>query len=612
MSSNPRATVTELERGADALTLALLDPTLVDEVRRLVARLDSAQRLWLSGYLAGSVEQAVPAEPRASELTHPDITVLYGSQSGNSERLAKQLAEKLAQRGLGFALLDMMDCRKAHLQQAGTLLVIVSTHGDGDPPDRAAPLYELLHSRKAPQLGHLKFAVLALGDSSYEKFCETGRQFDARLEALGAERWQARADCDVDFETPAHHWMGAVLDKLADASPDARSRQPVVVSRGAAPSVSNAYTRKNPFIAPVLANQSLTARQSTKDVRHIELSLEGSNIRYEPGDSIGVVPRNHSAEADALLEALCFGPEVPVVVDSSTMTLRQALIERFEIGLVSQAFLERYARAVGAEVLVELLSAQREDMLRQYMRGRHVIDLVREHPRTKLDAAAFAGILRPLAQRLYSIASSAASTPEEVHLTVSLVEYESLGRRRRGVVSGFLADLRSEDAAIPVYLYRNPSFRLPRDPETPIIMIGPGTGVAPFRAFMAEREAAGAPGRNWLFFGDRSFESDFLYQAEWLNWRKRRLLTRIDVAFSRDQPERLYVQHRMQERGEELWAWLQDGAHLYVCGDAAHMAPDVHRTLLGIVQRHGGYSEDHASDYLTELQRTRRYQKDVY
>jgi sulfite reductase (NADPH) flavoprotein alpha-component len=618
LSGNARATAAQSPPPPDPLALAPLSAALAAEVRSLVAKLDPEQRLWLSGFLAGM--EAGPGAPQAAAAPEPErpaVTVLYGSQTGNSERLAKQVADRLTERGIRFALLDMLQCTRTHLQEAQTLLLIVSTHGDGDPPERAVPLSELLAGRKAPRLDHIRYSVLALGDSSYEKFCETGRRFDARLEALGAQRLHPREECDVDFDAPAAHWIDAVLGKLehslgAPSLGAAVSR--VRVEPGAdrrTASVSNAYTRKNPYSAAVLANQRLTASPSSKDVRHIELSLEGSNIRFEPGDSIGIVPRNREDEVDALITRLAFSPESAVQGESqAAVSLREALLGRCEIGTVTRPFLERYAEATRSTELASIAAAADGELAR-YARGRHVIDLVSEHPPQDLDAAAFFRLLPPLAPRLYSIASSQHAAPDEVHLTVSIVQYDSFGRSRWGVVSGALATLAGEDATLPIYLQRNPAFRLP-DAHTAIIMIGPGTGVAPFRAFVSERAETGATGLNWLFFGDRSFEWDFLYQAEWLEWRKRGVLARMDVAFSRDQQEKVYVQHRMRERGAELWSWLEDGAYLYVCGDAQHMAPDVHAALLEIIAAHGARSRDDAAEYLLKLQQARRYQRDVY
>jgi sulfite reductase (NADPH) flavoprotein alpha-component len=602
IANEPRASG-ERATAADPWAAAPFDAATAAEARSLVAKLDARQRLWLGGYLAGSLEPASAATPAPSST--PPVAIVYGSQSGNAEQLAKRLAARLAEQRVHYRVLDMLDCRKKDLESAATLLVIVSTHGDGDPPDRALALHELLHSRKAPRLENARFAVLALGDSSYDKFCETGRQFDAGLEALGAKRLAARVDCDVDFEDAAQRWIETVVAAVAVSEP-----APAHAHFASRPSsMATAYTRKNPFAAPVLANQRLTGRGSSKDVRHIELALDGSSIHYEPGDSLGIVPRNRTQEVDALLDALRLPAEAPVASEGQTLELRTALLERCEIGALSTAFVRRYAAAAASTDLARL--AEHELKLARYVHGRDLLDLVMEHPPHGLDAAALVKLLRPLGQRLYSLASSLAATPDEAHLTVSLVEYEAHGRARRGVVSGILAEL-DDDAALPVYLHRNTAFRLPTDGDAPIVMIGAGTGVAPFRAFVAEREAAGARGRNWLVFGDRSFEHDFLYQAEWLGWRKNGLLARLDVAFSRDQEHKVYVQHRLLEHGALLWAWLQDNAHIYVCGDAQGMAPDVEAALLAVIREHGRLGDDDARELLLELTRARRYQRDVY
>jgi sulfite reductase (NADPH) flavoprotein alpha-component len=595
-----------LPRAAEVFRGSPLGPSLADEARRLVAKLNAAQRLWLSGYLAGaSVEAAAEASTAA-----PEVTVLYGSQTGNAERLARSAAAALEARGVACTVLDMMDCRREQLLAARVLLVVVSTQGEGEPPDRAKGFWDLLHGRKAPRLENLEFSVLALGDSSYEKFCATGRQIDARLEALGARRLHPRADCDVDFEETARGWLDAVLGLVQARS---GKRPAVTVVRSIDPQatpVASAYTRKNPFHAEVLVNQRLTARGSTKDVRHIELSLDGAGFGYEPGDALGVVPRNDPKRVAELLAALPYDPRTPVALDPQALPLEEALATRRDItGPVDRELLARYARALDVPELARRLERD-EEHVRALIHEAELVDVVREYP-PRGDATTFVLALRPLAQRLYSIASSAVATPGEVHLTVAVATYRTRGGERHGVVSGRLAFDAPVGAHVPVYLHRNAAFRLPA-PDVPIVMIGPGTGVAPFRAFLAEREATGASGRNWLFFGDRCFETDFLYQAEWLAWRKNGLLQRLDVAFSRDQPEKIYVQHRMREHGAELWAWLEEGAHVYVCGDAKRMAPDVHAALREIVGRHGGYDEDRAEEYLTDLQRKRRYQKDVY
>jgi sulfite reductase (NADPH) flavoprotein alpha-component len=602
MSMHSKEAVRDLAP-VDPWSTAPFDPPAVQDVRRVVQLLNAQQRLWLSGYLAGSVgvATALAEAPVSVPSADPIVTVLYGSQSGNCERLASQVAEALTARGVPHVVLDMLDCRKSHLQEARNLLVIVSTHGEGDPPDRAAALHELLHSRKAPPLKHLKYAVLALGDSSYEHFCETGRQFDARLAALGAESLQARVDCDVDYEQSAREWIDAVVDRLASQHAKVPAQPSSPFEPTLAP-VATAYTRKNPFLAPVLANQRLTARDSEKDVRHIELSLEGSGIHYEPGDAIGVVVRNASERVDAILSVVPYAAETPIAHEGASLPLRDVL-QGCDIGLVTRTFAEKYLARLG-------LSERAASI--DFARSVQLEDFLREHAPSDLSADEFVKLLRPLAPRLYSIASSPRATPDEVHLTVALVQFELNGVNRYGVASEQFARMTGDDAVAPIYLHRNPNFRLPQDSASPIIMIGPGTGVAPFRGFIAEREAQGARGRNWLFFGERRFQSDFLYQAEWLDYRKRGVLNRIELAFSRDQAQKIYVQHRMREHGRELYAWLQEGAYVYVCGDATRMASDVQDALLAILHEHGGYSAERAAEELLELQRVRRYQRDVY
>ncbi len=583
-----------------ASTTLPFDRALADEVQRLVGGLDASQRAWLSGYLLGTLNAAPVAAPVAAPATRPLATILYGSQSGNCESLAKRLGDALTAIGVSSLTLDMLDCRKTHLEDAQHLLVIVSTHGEGDPPDRARPLYDLLHGRKGPKLAHLKYAVLALGDSSYEKFCETGRRFDARLETLGAQRLRDRVECDVDFQHTAEEWIATTASRLAARPVD--SAGIATVARTSA-SVATAYTRKNPWQAPVLANIRLTARDSTKDVRHIELSIEDSGIHYEPGDAFGVVPRNHEAEVDELLAQLPFDADAAVTVNGSDSSLRTALIEHFDIGLLNRPLVDRYAALTKRSGLPEAKTS---------LQGRHLIDLIADCPLRGVAVEQFVQILRPLAPRLYSVASSPKATPDEVHLTVRVVDYQSNGRQRRGVVSSALGKATDAEARIGIYPHRNTAFRLPAGTEAPVIMIGPGTGVAPFRAFLAEREALGSSGRNWLFFGDRTLRSDFLYQTEWLDWRRRGVLHRLDVAFSRDGGGKVYVQQRIREQGADLYAWLRDGAHIYVCGDALQMAPDVHAALLDVVRTHGALDAEAADEFLLTLQRERRYQKDVY
>ncbi len=573
--------------------------------------LSPEQRLWASGYLAGfghAEQKTVHSPSRQSSESSSGVTVLFGSQTGNAEKIAKALHVRLQQSGISARLDDMAAYKSAQLRRDRCLLVIVSTHGEGEPPDNARPFYEFLFGKKAPKLDGLQFSVLALGDTSYEYFCKTGRDLDSRLEDLGATRFYPRIDCDVDYEEAAEGWMEGVLEILA------RSRDPrVEISAPAASGRAAVYSKKQPFPAVLLDNVRLTGRGSTKDVRHIELSIEGSGLRFEPGDALGVLPTNRPERAADLMESLGLDPGAVVPgADGAETTLEDALLHHYEITTLTRPFLENYAALSGSTELGELLKDENRDRLRNFLYGREIIDVVRRYPVSGVTADRFVAALRKLPPRLYSIASSQNADPGEVHLTVAVVRYESHGMERHGVASTFLADRVAEEGKVPVYVDSNPNFRLPEDPDAPVIMVGPGTGVAPFRAFLAEREVLGARGKNWLFFGDRNFRTDFLYQREWLAHRKNGLLTRIDVAFSRDDDAKVYVQHRMLEQSRQLYAWLEEGAYFYVCGDAKRMAPDVHEALIAVVAKEGHVDREQAEQYVRNLQSSKRYRRDVY
>ena len=580
------------------------------EVNRLVTRLSGDQRTWLSGYLAGlqaiSGEAGAPREATAEQHT---LTILYGSETGNAESVAQQAGEQALARGLPARVVDMADYKSRELRDEKLLLVVTATHGEGDPPDPALDFHEFLHGRKAPKLTEARFAVLALGDSSYEHFCQTGRDLDARFEALGAQRLVERVDCDVDFDEAAGQWIQHALDAAGEHVVEAPAALPAASAEPAGAS----YDRHNPFQAEVLENQILNGRGSEKATHHIELSLEGSGIDYQPGDILCLMPRNREEIAAELLEALSLDPQQTVASHAGERPLAEALRDDYEITTLTPAFIEAYAELAEAEALHALLAEGKRGDLMAYLHGRHIIDVINEHPLSGgLDAEALLGMMRRLQPREYSIASSHLANPGEVHVTVAAVRYESHGRQRHGVASTFLAEQAEPGETVPVYVRRNKHFRLPENPDTPVVMIGPGTGVAPFRAFLEEREVSGAGGANWLFFGNPHFRSDFLYQTEWQRWLKDGLLTRMDVAFSRDGPEKVYVQDRLRERGAELYRWLEDGAHVYVCGDAERMAPDVHAALTEIVAEHGGHSFEQAGEYLKQLTRDKRYQRDVY
>lgn len=607
---------------AQALSIlaAPLTPEHARQFEELLETLSSEEVLWVSGYLAGftrQLRQPVAVQPAVASATHP-LTILYGSQTGHAAELAKHMAKLAQQNGLAARAVDMAVFRPPELKQVRHLAVLVSTYGDGKPPDLAANFYEFLHSRKAPKLEGVKFAVLGLGDSTYVNFCQTGKDFDTRLEALGAERIHERAVCDLDYRAEAGAWIETVLGKFtkemkctAESSPGLR------ISAGDASSVlttqagSELIDFQHPFPAPILDSIVLNGRGSDKETRHIELSLEGSGLVYEPGDSLGVVAENDPAVVDELIQALRLKPEEPVPDGAGDVPLAMALARHYEITTVTPRFVERYAEVADAAQLRTLVRPDRTDLF-AYLHGRHIIDVVEEFPSGGFDGKTFVGMLRKLQPRLYSLASSPAAYPGEAHLAVAVVRYQSHGRTHKGVASSYLTERSSNADTVLVYRERNENFRLPANSAAPIIMVGTGTGIAPFRAFLQEREAAGGTGRSWLFFGDRRFRTDFLYQIEWQRLLKDGALSRMDVAFSRDQENKIYVQHRMLERAKEFYSWLEDGAVLYVCGDANHMAPDVHEVLLAIVAQEGRMSREQAEEYVQHLQQEKRYQRDVY
>lgn len=592
------------------------------QVNQLATSLSHEQAIWISGYFAGLSHRARvgAAAAEIAELAPPSqgsaagaaatrlLTVLFASETGNSKTLAKALVDKAAAQGIQARLADMAEYKTRGLKDEQDLLVITSTHGEGDAPQTAVGFFEFLESRKAPKLPQLRFAVLALGDSTYEKYCEAGKRIDRRLEELGAQRLADRVDCDVDYEDAAEAWISTVIADLAPAAQASVSAP--VVARGDAPP-SAVFDKKNPFQAAVIDNIVLTGRGSTKETRHIELSLADSGLIYQPGDALGVVPRNDPALVEAVLEKLSLSADSSITVKQGTISLGEALGGTFEITALTPRFLDHWAEITGSDELQALRAPDQKEARAAFLHNHHILDVVGRFPAPGIDAAKFVAGLRPLQPRLYSIASSLAAAPDEAHLTVSTVRYTLHDLARTGVASGYLAARTEADATVPVYIQSNDHFHLPDD-DVPILMIGAGTGVAPYRAFMQEREARGASGRSWLFFGERNFRSDFLYQVEWQELIKNGVLSRLDLAFSRDAAPKTYVQDRLRRQGRDVYAWLEEGAYLYVCGDSAHMAPDVHAALTDIVAEHGGLDRDEAGGYLLALQRDRRYRLDVY
>ena len=607
---------------AVALPLGPLDPERGELLRRVVDGLDPAGLQWLSGFAAGIAHArsggaavvepaslpAAAAAPAPRAEASSRLAVVYGSQTGNGRRIAERLGQAAEAAGVAVRVYAARDYPLKDLARERLLTVVVSTHGDGDPPDDARGFIEHLLGKRAPQLPQLRYSVLALGDSSYPKFCETGRQVDERLAALGAQRLLPRVDCDVDYERLAAPWLEQVVGGARDALGAVPAAN--VTRLRSVPAVPR-YSREQPFTAAVLSNDRITGRGAGRDVRHLEISLEGSGLTYKPGDALGVWHENPPAVVDAVLAAAGATGEESVTIEGQSRTLREWLGREREITRTTRPFLVELATRSGSTALAEALAPGNEARLRTLLKDEQLVDVLRRYP-APWPADDLVKALRPLAPRLYSIASSSAAVGEEAHLTVAVVDYERDGGRRWGAASAHLASLTGDGATVRVFVEPNERFRLPDDPSRDVIMIGPGTGVAPYRGFLQEREAQGATGRHWLVFGARHFASEFLYQVEWQDAARKGLLHRMDVAFSRDRTPRAYVQDRLREAGAELYAWLQGGAHLYVCGDAERMAPDVHDALVEIVATHGGLDRDAAEAWLRRLADDRRYLRDVY
>ncbi|KAF0819930.1 Sulfite reductase [NADPH] flavoprotein alpha-component [Bacillus sp. ZZV12-4809] len=585
-------------------------------LNRLLPTLTETQTLWLSGYLAAVQSSSLQAAPAVEERPAPaampsipkEVTILFGSQTGNAQNLAKKAGKTLEEKGFQVTVSSMSDFKPNNLKKVKNLLIVVSTHGEGDPPDNALTFHEFVHGKRAPKLEDFRFSVLALGDSSYEFFCQTGKDFDKRLEELGGTRITPRVDCDLDFDEPAAQWAEAVLSGLSEGG--SSSLSPSAASVSAAAPAETVYSRSNPFRAEVLENINLNGRGSNKETRHLEISLEGSGLTYQPGDSLGVYPENDPELVDLLLTEMNWDPEETVRVKEATVTLKEALMAHFELTVLTKPLVEKAAKFSGNEELHQLVSDSTQ--LKSYIDGRDLIDLVRDFKPWNSTAQEFISILRKMPARLYSISSSFEANPDEVHLTIGAVRYDAHGRERKGVCSILCAERLQPGDTLPVFIQQNENFKLPENPDTPIIMVGPGTGIAPFRSFMQEREESGAEGKSWLFFGDQHFVTDFLYQTEWQKWLKDGVLSKMDVAFSRDGDEKIYVQHRMKENSRELFQWLEEGAAVYICGDEKNMAHDVHNTLIDIIEKEGVMSREQAAEYLADMQKNKRYQRDVY
>ena len=561
------------------------------------------QREWLGGFLSEMLSGAAGA---ASEQDGPalPVTILVGSQTGNAEGCAKKMAKELNGGRFETEVVDMGQYDSGRLAGEKNLLIITSTYGDGEPPDNAADLYEFIHSDKAPEMKGVRYSVLSLGDTEYPDFCKCGIDFDNRLEALGAERFYERVDCDVDYDEPFAAWRKGIVESLGGAQ---LATTPAAVEEEVVP-----YGKKNPFPSPILRNYNLNGARAEKETHHVELSLKGSGMEYVVGDALGVCPVNPEEQVDEILNSLPFNTneEVPLPGGGGA-SLREALTTSYDIRSLTPKLLQAWQERSGSPFLRSVVETQDRKVMNEFCWGRELIDLVTEYPADFSDGEEFLTVLKKLQPRLYSISSSPNAHPGEVHLTIAIVRYHSHGRQRGGVCSTFLAD-RSEGLQPGSFVHHNKAFRLVEDDNAPIIMVGPGTGVAPFRAFLEERRVRGATGKNWLLFGNPYRKTDFLYEEEFIQMQKEGVLSRLDLAFSRDQEQKIYVQHRMEEEGALMWEWLEGGACFYVCGDASRMAKDVDASLHRVVEKHGGKSEDEARDYVKAMKKERRYQRDVY
>ena len=586
---------------------APFDPEEIAALNRALGAASPTQRAWLSGFLAGIEVASAPGQAAAETASPPQRTklmILFASESGNAEALAADARRAAQKQGFAAKVLDMADASPVDLARAENAIIIASTWGEGDPPQRAEGFLAALMDAGAPRLETLRYAVLALGDRAYARFCETGRRIDERLAALGAARLAERIECDLDYAGPASGWIETALPLFAPAAeaapaggPEGGPERGDVIHVDFARSV---FGPANPFPATLVERTSLRSSRADGEALHLELELEGSGFAWEPGDSLAFHPRNDPALAGALLAA---------VGQEGNAALAEALIGERDITTLTRPVVEKYRELTGDGALAKLLGE--EGRAEDYLAGRQPLDLFEDFPHA-LAPEALSGLFRKLPPRAYSIASSRKATGNAAHLLVAAVRYQSRGGARGGVASLDLAERREPGGKIQVHLKPNPHFRLPADPATRVIMIGPGTGVAPFRAFLQEREAMGAAGGTWLFFGHRRFTHDFLYQLEWQEWLKSGILERIDLAFSRDQPEKIYVQDRMWEARRDLYAWIAEGAQVYVCGDAKAMARDVHATLRRIIADQAGCDAAVAEARLGEMVRGGRYLRDVY
>ncbi|WP_047049794.1 diflavin oxidoreductase [Vibrio mexicanus] len=570
------------------------------------------QKTWLAGFFSGlhsrllvKEESVVHAE---SKPQVKGLTILYGSQTGNAESVAYDTAEKAKEYGLTASVHDMDDVDAQVFVKSSRILIVTSTYGEGEHPDNAESLWETMSGDNAPNLADTYFSVLALGDTSYDEFCLAGKQWDERLEQLGATRVTDRVDCDIDFEQPSEEWMIATLPAIADKGEDGQA----TASGQSAPKQKSKYGRKNPLLATLKHKRTLTKEGSSKEIVHYEFSLEGSGEFYKPGDALNVIPENQPELVEALLEHFQFSGDEKPSWNGESHSLRELFTSTLDIRTPSKELVKALAEAASDHSVIQMLADEDSSALNDFLWGKDILDLVKHYAGVSLSLAEILSLLKPIAPRAYSISSSLNKHNDEVHLTIGSVRYANDEREYGGTCSTWLADLVDEGEKVPCYFAPNKNFAVPEDDKAPMIMVGPGTGIAPFRAFLEEREIQASPGDNWLIFGDRNSATDFIYQEEIEALQTKEVLTRLDLAFSRDQAEKVYVQDKMRENGAELYAWLERGGYFFVCGDAYYMAKDVDKALHDIVAEYGNYNEEQTKEYISNLKKQKRYVRDVY
>ncbi len=574
------------------------------------------QKQWVGGFLAGlhtklaMVSEVGGQQAQQAEAPKPPLTILFGSQTGNAESVAEDTAELAKSQGLAPQIIDMDDMDVNALPAIERLLVVTSTYGEGEMPDNAQALWDAVSSDDAPQLNNTFFSVLALGDTNYDGFCLAGKEWDERLAALGAQRIGDRVDCDVDFAALAEGWMNAVVPTIASKGSQSGGA-PVTTTASESKKAKSKYNRNNPLTATLLKKRVLNQEGSSKEVVHYEFSLAGSGESYNAGDALNIIPVNRGDLVDELVALLGDDADAAISWQGESSTLKTLLTDSLEIRTPSKELIQ--ALAVGSKdaELNRLLENADKEALDTFLYGKDCVDLIKAYP-CGMTAQQFCDLSKPLAPRAYSISSSINQHAEEVHLTIASVRYKQADRPHNGVCSTFLADIAEEGETVKCYFSPNKNFAVPENNDLPIIMVGPGTGIAPFRAFLEERQAREAKGDNWLFFGDRNGKTDFLYQDEVEAMQSSGLLTKLDLAFSRDQKEKIYVQDRMIENGESLFNWLESGAYFYVCGDAYRMAKDVDKALHQVIATHGNMDEAQAEAYVADLKKLKRYVRDVY